>query len=109
MKTLKQTDFLALKISALQSKQTAELLEVKNQILVVQNYVLNFNFLEKGIETFYKTATNKSNIFSTLSSIVVGYISNKMVVGDSKNMFTKILGYGVQFAVTKLLSKTINK
>ena len=51
MKTLKQTDFLALKISALQSKQKTELLEVKNQIVVVQNYVLNYyNFVIASFE-----------------------------------------------------------
>jgi hypothetical protein len=109
MKTLKQTDILDNKIAALKAKRDNEFSELKAQYFVVQNSITVFNLLEQGISEFYKTATNKNNLFTTITSIVGGYLSNKMVVGDSKNTFKKIIGYGVQFAVTKLLSKITNK
>jgi len=109
MKTLKQTDILDNKILALKAKHTNEFLELRAQYFVVQNSITVFNMVEQGVSEFYKTATNKNNLFTIIASVVGGYLSNKMIVGDSKNTFKKIMGYGVQFAVTKLLSKITNK
>jgi uncharacterized membrane protein YfcA len=47
-------------------------------------------------------------LFTTITSILGGYLSKKMVVGESKNPIKKIFGYSIQFAITKLLSKITN-
>ena len=109
MKTLKQTDILDNKILALKAKHSSEFIELKAQYFVVQNSITVFNMVEQGVSEFYKTATNKNNFFTIITSIAGGYLSNKLVVGESKNTFKKIIGYGVQFAVTKILSKITNK
>lgn len=109
MKTLKQTDILDIKIAALKTKRDAEFIELKEQYFTVHNSFTVSNIVNQGISEFYKTATNKDNLFSTISSVLGGYLSKRMVVGESKNPFKQILGYGVQFAVTKLISKISNK
>lgn len=109
MKALKQTDILDNKIAALKMKRANEFVELKEQYFTVHNSFTASNIVNQGISEFYKTATNKDNIFSTITSILGGYLSKRMVVGESKNPFKKILGYGVQFAVTKLISKISNK
>ena len=109
MKTLKQTDILDNKIATLKIKRAKEFIELKEQYFTVHNSFTVSNIVNQFVSEFYKTPTNKNNLFTTITSIVGGYLSNKMVVGESKNTFKKIIGYGVQFAVTKLLSKITNK
>jgi len=109
MKTPKQTDVLDHKIAALKIKRAAELVELKQQYFAVQNSFSIVNIVEQSASEFLHTATNKNNLFGTITSVIGGYLSKRMIVGESKNPFKKIIGYGVQFAVTKLLSKITNK
>lgn len=109
MKTLKQTDILDNKIAALKLRRDTEFIELKEQYFVVHHSFTITNIVHQGITEFYNTATNKDNLFSTITSVLGGYLSKKIVVGDSSNPFKQVLGYGIQFAVTKLLSKFTNK
>jgi len=109
MKTLKQTDVLDIKIAALKIKRASEFNELKEQYFVVHTSLTIPNIVQQGITEFYNTATNKDNLFSTITSILGGYLSKKIVVGDSKNPLKQMLGYGVQFGITKILSKITNK
>jgi len=109
MKTLKQTDILDNKIAALKIKRDTEFTELKQQYFTVHNSFTITNIVQQGVTELYDTATNKDNLFSTITSILGGYLSKRMVIGESNNPFKKILGYGVQFAVTKILSKISNK
>jgi hypothetical protein len=108
MKTLKQTDILKNKIASLKLQRDFEFIDLKAQYFVVHNSFTINNIVNKGVSEFYKTATNRNNLFTTITSILGGYLSKKNVVGESKNPFKQIFGYSIQFAVTKLLSKITN-
>jgi hypothetical protein len=109
MKTLKQTDILDNKIAALKIKRDTEFTELKQQYFIVHNSFTITNIVQQGVSELYNTATNKDNLFSNITSILGGYLSKRMVIGESNNPLKKVLGYGVQFAVTKILSKISNK
>ena len=109
MKTLKQTDILDNKIAALKLRRDTEFMELKEQYFVVHHSFTITNIVQQGVTEFYNKATNKDNLLSTVTSVLGGYLSKKIVVGDSNNPFKQVLGYGIQFAVTKLLSKFTNK
>jgi hypothetical protein len=109
MKTLKQADILDTKITALKLRRDIEFMELKQYYLVVQQSFTIANIVHKGISEFYNTTTNKNNLLSTVTSVLGGYLFKKIVVGDSSNPLKQVLGYGIQFAVTKLLSKFTNK
>jgi hypothetical protein len=108
MKTIKQTDILKNKIANLKLQRNFEFIDLKAQYFVVQNSFTIQNIVNKGVSEFYKTATNRMHLFTTITSILGGYLSKKMVVGESKNPIKKIFGYSIQFAITKLLSKITN-
>jgi translation elongation factor EF-Ts len=108
MKTTKQTDILKNKIANLKLQRNFEFIDLKAQYFVVQNSFTIQNIVNKGVSEFYKTATNRMHLFTTITSILGGYLSKKMVVGESKNPIKKIFGYSIQFAITKLLSKITN-
>lgn len=109
MKALKQTDILDAKIATLKIKRAKEFMELKEQYFIVHNSFTVSNIVNQGISEFYKTATNKDNLYTNIASVLGGYLTKRLVVGTSKNPFKQILGYGVQFAVTQLISKISNK
>lgn len=109
MKALKQTDILDAKIATLKTKRAKEFMELKEQYFIVHNSFTVSNIVNQGISEFYKTATNKDNLYTNIASVLGDYLTKRLVVGTSKNPFKQILGYGVQFAVTQLISKISNK
>lgn len=109
MKPLKQTDILERKIYTLKIVRENEFNALKAQYFIVHNSFTITNIVHQGVTEFYKTATHKDNLFSTVTSILGGYLSKKMVVGNSTHPLKQILGYGIQIAVTKILSKITNK
>lgn len=109
MKAPKQTDILDHKIATLKIKRATAFTELKEQYFVVHNSITISNIVNQGISEFYKTATNKDNLYTNIASVLGGYLTKRLVVGASKNPFKQILGYGVQFAVTQLISKISNK
>jgi hypothetical protein len=109
MKAPKQTDILDHKIATLKIKRATAFTELKEQYFVVHNSITVSNIVNQGITEIYKTATNNDNLYTNIASILGGYLTKRLVVGTSKNPFKQILGYGVQFAVTQLISKISNQ
>jgi hypothetical protein len=109
MKAPKQTDILDHKIATLKIKRATAFTELKEQYFVVHNSITVSNIVNQGITEIYKTAINKDNLYTNIASVLGGYLTKRLVVGASKNPFKQILGYGVQFAVTQLISKISNQ
>jgi hypothetical protein len=109
MKAPKQTDILDHKIATLKIKRATAFTELKEQYFVVHNSITISNIVNQGITEIYKTAINKDNLYTNIASVLGGYLTKRLVVGASKNPFKQILGYGVQFAVTQLISKISNQ
>jgi hypothetical protein len=65
--------------------------------------------VRQGAAACLKRATNKEQLFSTVLSLVGGYLSKKALVGNSKKGSERIMGYAVQFLTTQFLSKITNK
>lgn len=109
MKKLNQNELLDQKIAQLTLQHKRELVELKEQFQVVQNSLSPTNIVQEGLQGFYQTVTNKENLISTLLSIIGGYVSKKVVVGNSDNPIKKVIGNVLQFLVTGYLSKVNNK
>lgn len=62
----------------------------------------------QSVLEFYKKATDKDHIYSTVISLAGGYLSKKLIIGNPENPLKQVMGYGIQFAVTQLLSKITN-
>jgi putative flippase GtrA len=46
----------------------------------------------------------KQKVISTILSVLVGYVSKKIVFGDKKNLVKDVLGSFLQIGVTKMVS-----
>jgi len=109
MRKFIQTELLEQKIAALRIQSQQELWELKEQIAVVKDSLKPSNIIHEGINEFYQTVTNKENLFSTVMSLVGGYVSKKVVVGSSNNPIKKVIGTVLQFVVTNYLSNINSK
>lgn len=109
MNPTQQSDRLHLKIAALQSQQTRDWNALENQYYTLKERITLGAIVRQGAVDCIKSVTHNDHLFSTLLSLLGGYLSKKMVVGKSKNGSERIVGYAVQFLTTQFLSKITNK
>jgi hypothetical protein len=109
MKTVNQTDILKDKIALLQLNREVEKIAIQQQYLLLQNSCTISTIVEQGVTGFYKNVTHKNKLLPTFLSLVGGYLSKKIVVGHSKNLIKNLLGFGVQYITTQLISKMTNQ
>lgn len=107
MKVLTPTQKLSNAIDLLEQKQKQEFIDLKNQFDSLVETVKPVNLLNSTLKDF-NTPETKTNIVNSLTSVASGYISRKLLVGDSSNIFKKIAGYSLQYLVTNFISKKIN-
>jgi len=101
-------------ISALsQLKSEIQLLEIQQEFegerLKVQFYrtyasLKPVNLLRSTISEVVSSPFLIDNIIGTALGIATGYLSNKIVVGASGNLFRKLLGFVTQLGVTNSVS-----
>ena len=85
MKKRNQTEILDQKIAQLTQQHKLELMELKEQFQIVQNHLSPGNLVQEGFEGLYKSVTHKKNLMTTVLQILGGYVSKKVVVGNSEN------------------------
>lgn len=112
MKKLTQNELLDQKIALLTLQHRQELAEIKEQFDIVKESISPSNIIQEGLQGVYQTVTDKNKllpILPTFLSLVGGYVSRKIVVGNSSNPIKKVLGTVLQFVVTNYLTKVSTK
>ena len=112
MKKLNQNELLDQKIALLTIQHRQELVEIKEQFKLVQESISPSNIIQEGLQGVYQTVTDKNKLFPllpTLLSLVGGYVSKKVIIGNSSNPIKKVLGTVLQFVVTNYLTKVNSK
>lgn len=107
MKILTPTQKLNNAITILEERKKKEFQDVKLQFDSLIETVKPVNILNNTLKDF-NTLETKTNLINSITSVASGYISRKFLVGESTNIFKKIGGYALQYAVTNFISKKIN-
>ncbi len=98
-------------------KEAIKLLEIKHvesekQLRVEFNNVYEnlkpINIIKNIVRDAVSNESLKHDVANTLASLMSGFISKKLIVGKSKNPFLKLIGIGIQFGMTTLVSKNYN-
>ena len=109
MKKFNQNVLLDQKIAELSNRRDLELLDLKNQFNVVIESVKPINIVKQTFSSLYNSPEKKLNILELATSFIGGYISKKIVVGNSnsmiKNLFGNVLQYGISTVINKLNKK----
>jgi hypothetical protein len=109
MTSKQRSDRLRLKIASLHSQQTRDWNAIEFQYYSLKESITLGAIVRQGAVDCIKSVTHNEHLFSTLLSLVGGYLSKKLVLGNSKNWAEKIVGYAIQFLTTQFLSKMTNK
>ncbi|WP_333696603.1 hypothetical protein [Flavobacterium sp.] len=105
MKRRNQTEILDQRIAQLTLQHKQELIELKEQFNEVQNQLTPSYLVQEGLNGLFKSVNLRENLIHTTLSFLGGFISKKMVIGNSENPLKKTLGNLIQFWVTGFLSK----
>jgi hypothetical protein len=93
---------------AIQLLETEQVLKgqlLKEQFLITYEGLKPINIIKSTIKDISSSPNFIDNIVGTATGIAGGYITKKIIVGTSMNMFRKLLGALVQFGVTNLIAR----
>jgi hypothetical protein len=100
--------------SAVELKNAIQLLEVEQAIkgqLVKEQFFITYeslrpvNLLRSTIKEVVTSPNLYGNIIDTAIGMATGYLSKKMVIGSSGNIFKKLIGSALQVGVTNVVSQ----
>jgi len=105
MQKITAAETLKKSISALEHRQMEEGILLKNQFKVTFDSLKLVNVLRKMIGDIAEPSDLKDSLIQTVTGLISGYVSHKMLVRSSKNPLLRFAGIFVQYGVTNFISK----
>lgn len=102
-----QNTLLDQKIARLEMERERKFDELKDQLDVTFQSMKPINILNGTLEDLKNFPEVKSNALQIITSLAGGYLSKKLLLGESHSFFKKALGYLVQYGVTNFISKKV--
>lgn len=63
------------------------------------------NLIESTLKDIISSPSVTNNVFDTTIGLAAGYLSKKIIIGESGNIFRKLFGSFLQLGVTNLISQ----
>lgn len=103
MKSIAPKDALAQKIRELELLQDQQMEELKSSLSELGQSVNPVNLFRNAMQSVISTPGLRTTVLDTAIGAGAGFLSRKLVVRKSGNIFRKIAGTAVQFLVTNLV------
>ncbi|GGD80115.1 hypothetical protein GCM10011514_50120 [Emticicia aquatilis] len=97
------------RITFLEDRQCREMTILKEQVHTTYESLRPINFLKNSLQEFISQPDLKDSVVDGIAGIATGYVSKKLLVGNSHNPFKKIAGTLFQIAVTTLVVSNSSK
>jgi hypothetical protein len=105
MKNKNETDTLNDALILLQNKRAHELTLLKAQWHTTYESLKPINLIKSSFLKASSSLEVKNNVFSNALSLGIGFLTKKILVGNSHNPFKRLIGTILQFAVANVVSK----
>lgn len=105
MKKPLEKDLLKEYIAVLETKQTAEWHDVKNELHSTIEQLNPLSFLKNGLSSFTNFSDLKSNLLNSAVAITTNYLSQNTVLGAFEKPIKKIAGNVLLNILNKLSPK----
>ncbi|MEI6049922.1 MAG: hypothetical protein WCS03_13535 [Bacteroidota bacterium] len=92
-------------IQLLEAEQVVKGELLKEQLYFTYDSLKPVNILRKTLKDISNSPDLTDNILGTATGLASGYLSKKIFVGSSGNMFRKLIGSLLQFGVTTVVSQ----
>jgi len=93
------------KIMELEVRQVEEGKYLKNQLWETMDNLRPVNLIKSLVSDVVDSKSLRDDFVNTAAGYVSGLITKKLVVGNSNNPAMKLLGLGIQLAMTTVISK----
>ena len=105
METISSAVSLRNAIQLLEAEQVASGIILKEQFLLTYESLKPVNILKNTLKEVATTPLLINNIIGTTVGLATGYLTKKVVIGASGNIFRNLLGAVLQFGVTNVVSQ----
>lgn len=109
MNKINHTKTLHEAISLLKMQQVGQLDQLKEQYQHTYAHYKPTNILKRYLNNLTSYAVFKGNIMSKIIGIGTGYLTKKVLLGSTPNIFSKLVVSLVQRAITSSITKKIEK
>jgi hypothetical protein len=92
-------------IRLLEVEQVTKRELLKEQLQITYESLKPINILRKTLRDITLSQDLTDNIIGTASGLASGYLSKKVFIGTSGNLFRKLIGSILQFGVTTVVSQ----
>jgi hypothetical protein len=96
---------LRYEIESLQADQVIKGQLLKEQLYITYESLKPINLLRRTFKDLTSSQYLIDDIPGTLMGMVSGYLSKKIITGNSANIFRKLIGSFLQFGVTNVVAK----
>jgi len=105
MQNITSTDGLKHAIHLLEVKQDIIGLRLKEQFYLTCENLKPANLLKSTLTNLSSAPNLLDTLLSTSIGLATGYLSRKIVVGTSRNIFRKLIGSGLQLGITNIVAQ----
>ena len=105
MNKINQTEALNKTIAALQEKKEIEFSLLKEQFQITYESLKPINLIKSTLANVASSPELKNNVLNNVIGLTTGYISKKVILGNTRNPIKILLGSLFQFAVANVVSK----
>ena len=109
MNKINHTETLQEAILVLKLQQSGQLDQLKEQYRYTYESLKPINIIKRTFTQLTSTAEFKGNVVSNLIGIGTGYLTKKVLVGSTNNIFKKVFGTMLQLAITNIVTKKTEK
>ena len=105
MENITSATELKIAIQILETEQEIKSQLIKEQFILAHESIKPINLLKSTVNDFVTSPNLIDNILGGAVGLASGYLSKKMVIGASGNLFRKLLGVFMQFGVTNVVAQ----
>lgn len=105
MKAPSNNELLQQAIAALEVKRLEQSALVTEQFQQVRKQLQPTNLVKIAVTDLFTSPDIRTSVVDFTIGVTTGMIAKKVVVGQSNNIFTQLIGNAVQMIVTKEVSK----
>ena len=105
MENIASTTDLKDAIQLLELEQRAKGQQLKEQLYETYSTINPVNLLKDSIKGFVSPPNIVDNLIVGGLSLVTGYLTKRVIIGSSTNIFRKLLGSAIQFGTSSVVSQ----
>lgn len=105
MNRFNHSETLQQRIYFLKQEQALALDDLQKQLRISYEYLQPANLIKNTFHSVVESPDLKMSLLSTAVGLASGYLSKRLFVGPSHSPVKKLLGFILQYAMTKLVAK----